>query len=322
MKTKRVNSQALIEAACCILFAVGIFYLVSSGKYLSYVTPRMKPYLYLTSVAMLLWAAASLAGLFRFQYRKRPAHCFLLLLPILLLALPHGEIGMSNLSGSAGLLTGTSIGGLAGAGGGGKIPGGATGAQPESSEADGNPDAAEDSVPAQTPGVSETPTPSVPQAGTAQRGDPGTSDAPAPDVYQSTNVYGELVALHGYDAKNKTITVSNDEFYNWVGACNTDLDQLEGFQITMTGAVFKDPSVFAENEFVPARLVMTCCVADLSPSGIVCNYDKASDLESDAWVTVTGTLYRGQYQGQEEPQIKVTSIKPAEPVKGYIFPYS
>ena len=142
------------------------------------------------------------------------------------------------------------------------------------------------------------------------------------DIYMSADVYGEPLALHGYDEVNRTITVRNDEFYEWLIAIFENLSKFEGYQITMTGAVYQDPALFAKNEFVPARLVMACCVADLAPCGVICVYDKADDLALDSWVTVTGTLHKGQYQGQDEPQIHVLSIVPAEPVEGYIFPYS
>lgn len=71
--------------------------------------------------------------------------------------------------------------------------------------------------------------------------------------------------------------------------------------------------------------MMSCCVADLSPAGITCEYDKAPELEAGSWVTVEGTLQVGQYEynGQQykEPQITVTKITPAEEVKDYIYPF-
>lgn len=66
----------------------------------------------------------------------------------------------------------------------------------------------------------------------------------------------------------------------------------------MTGQVYKNTPVMADNEFVPARLVMACCVADLSPCGLFCTYGNVSELESDSWVTVTGILYGEQYKGR------------------------
>ncbi len=268
-----------------------MLYLLWSDKYLSYVTPRMKPYLYFTAIVMGLWAAASMKALFRTGYRRRTGRYFVLLIPVILLFLPHKEMGMSNLSGSTGLLTGSAIG----------IASGLNEAAPS------------DTAPIEGP---ELIRPVDPEEDMPEQRTEGT------DIYMSTNAYGDPIPLHGYDEAARTITVSNDEFYPWLGEFFTHLDKFEGFQVTITGAVYRDSAGFAEDEFVPARLVMTCCVADLAPCGVICKYDKSDELELDLWVTVTGTLQRGQYQGQDEPQIHVLSIVPAEPVEGYIFLYS
>lgn len=290
MKSHRVNTQAVMEAGCFILFGAAMLYLLRSGKYLSYVTPRMKPYLYFTIIVMGIWAVVSMKGLFQIVYRKRTSRYFILLIPVMMLFLPHKEMGISNLSGSTGLLTGSAIGTVS---------------------------ELKETVPSETTPAEKTelPEPIFPD------GDVPAQRSEGADVYMSVDAYGEPLALHGYDEVNRTIIVSNDEFYEWLIAIFENLDEFEGYQIIMTGAVYQDPSVFAKNEFVPARLVMACCVADMTPCGVICVYDKVDDLEPDSWVTVTGTLHKGQYQGQDEPQIHVLSIVPAEPVEGYIFPY-
>lgn len=76
------------------------------------------------------------------------------------------------------------------------------------------------------------------------------------------------------------------------------------------------------NEFVPARLLMWCCSADLSPCGIICESEKAPELEEDTWVNVTGVIHIGKYQGEDEPQIHVTSVSPADkPKEEYVYPW-
>ena len=290
MRRKSINSQAVIEAACFILFGAAMLYLLYSGRYLSYVTPRMKPYLYFTAIVTGIWAAASIKGMHGTVYRKRTGRYCVLLIPVILLLLPHEGMGVANLSGSTGLLTGSAIGSI--------------------SEADST--APSDTAPP------EEPEPVQPEP-TAE--DPPEQETAEDDVYMSTNVYNDPIPLHGYDGINRMIIVNNDEFYLWLGEFFMHLESFEGFQVTMTGAVYRDPVDFAWDEFVPARLVMSCCVADLAPCGLICKYDKTEELVDNTWVTVTGTLQRGQYQGQDEPQLQVISIVPAEPVKGYIFPY-
>lgn len=299
MKRKIVNHQAVIETACFVLFGITMLCLLCSGQYLSYVTPRMAPYLCFTAVVMGVWAVVSLKGLFQIVYKKRTGHYFILLIPVMLFLLPHQGMEVANLSGTTGLLTGSAIG----------SPVEPTETMPSDQ---GSVIQTEEPEPMQGPSSPEPPSEEI----------ISEQESPSSDVYMSINVYGEPLALHGYDGENRTITVSNEEFYDWLCELFLNMEKLEGFQVTMTGAVYKDPALFAENEFVPARLVMSCCVADLAPCGVVCQYDKADELEYNSWVTVTGTLHRGQYQGQDEPQIQVETIVPAEPVEGYLFPYA
>lgn len=275
---KRINLQAFLEFICFLFFALLIFYLTVSGRYLSYVTPKMAPFLYFASAVMLIWAVSKIPGLFLPQHRVRAAHCLVLIIPILLLLSPHSQVNASGMS--AGYLGG----GLTGATGGVS----STGAKVDRTQ--GN--AAGNSAPA---------------------------DGSAADKQEDDSIvkqYGLALSEDG------SIQVSDKLFYPWITEIFTNMNKYEGVEITIKGFVFKDAETMATNEFVPARLLMWCCSADLSPCGIVCEYDKASELKEDAWVTVTGVIHIGQYQGQDEPQITVTSVSPADkPKEEYVYPW-
>ena len=116
-----LEQPALAEISCYLAFAGLWLYLVRSGRYLSYVTPKLAPYLCFSAAVMVVWALSSLGRVFRIQYRKHIAHCFVLAIPLLLLLLPHDTVGLRDISDSAGLLNGSMVSG-AQAGGGG-IPG-------------------------------------------------------------------------------------------------------------------------------------------------------------------------------------------------------
>ena len=74
-----------------------MLYLVRSGRYLSYVTPKLAPYLCFSAAVMVVWALSSLGRVFRIQYRKHIAHCFVLAIPLLLLLLPHDTVAQRYL---------------------------------------------------------------------------------------------------------------------------------------------------------------------------------------------------------------------------------
>ncbi|HBC93948.1 MAG TPA: TIGR03943 family protein, partial [Pelotomaculum sp.] len=98
MQARAFNPQIFLELLCYSTFGGLMFHLVDSEKYLSYVTPRMKPYLYFTAIVMLIWACVGLGRLFRPQHKIRSAHCFVLVFPILLLLLPHNPLSTADLS--------------------------------------------------------------------------------------------------------------------------------------------------------------------------------------------------------------------------------
>lgn len=324
MQARAFNPQIFIEVLCYSVFAWLIFHLVNSGKYLSYVTPRMEPYLYFTAIVMLIYAAAGLGRMFRPQYKVRAAHCFVLAIPILFMVLPHNPISTADLSGRyiGGNPFSNSLGqntySTADQQGSGFNT---TTNEPEKSGVDpvGNPspviendlssiDAApaEDTVPIED-NVSDV------------------ADAAIPDIPEVTAEGEYASGLPGLDLKNKKITVANDDFGVWISEIYENMEKYEGFQIKMTGFVFKDPEIFAKNEFVPARLMMACCAADLAPVGFLCKYDKASELKTDSWVTVEGKLFMGKYTDGDaeynDPQISVTKVVSAEEVEGYVYPY-
>jgi putative membrane protein len=304
MRARVFNPQVFLELVCYLSFSVLTFYLVSGGKYLTYVTPRMAPYLYFTAVVMLLWAGVSAFRLFRPQNRVRVAHCLVPAIPILLLLLPHSALSAADLSynyagGNAFVGPGATVSSIGG--GAPASPAAANGNAPVQAQGGAN------SQSAASGGLPD-------DAGQATDG-----EIPAPQPANGAG--GDPANAPTANATAPLIEVGDDEFYTWLNELYMDPDFYEGRRIAVTGFVFKDPEVLGADEFVPARLGMTCCVADLVPYGLVCKYDKAGELEADAWVRVEGVIQIGEYEGMAEPQIAVTSIAPADPVEGYIYPF-
>lgn len=318
MRVRAFNPQIFLEVLCYCSFGGVMLYLVSSGKYLSYVTPRMEPYLCFSAIVMLIWACVGLSRLFRPQHRVRSAHCFVLAIPILLLLLPHSPLSTSDLTGD--YIGGSTFSGQASQYGTPRkqAPSGAAGLNPATSAPTEEPVESTARPTDDPPAIigNDLPPEDTQPADSA--------DAASPDA-QSVSADKNSVNLPGLDVANKKIVVSNDYFGMWLSQIYLNMKKYEGYTVVITGYVFKDPEVLEEDEFVPARLMMSCCVADLAPAGLLCKYDKVSELEKDSWVTVEGTLFIGQreYYGQEndDPQIKVTKITPAKAVEGYVYPY-
>ncbi|MCB2292705.1 TIGR03943 family protein [Clostridium algoriphilum] len=123
------------------------------------------------------------------------------------------------------------------------------------------------------------------------------------------------------EMKENTIVVSDNNFGKWTEEISNNMAKYEGKKIELTGLVFKADG-FKDNEFVPARLMMTCCAADLVPVGLLAHYDKAKDLKQDTWIIVKGTIKLLEYNGEKSPIIITESIKNTEkPKKEYVYPF-
>ena len=287
-KAKAFNPQIFLELLCYCVFGGLMIYLARSEKYLFYVTPRMKPYLYFTAIVMGVWTVAGVGRLFRPQYRIRSAHCYILAIPAVLLALSNQPMSISDLSGY--FIGGTTLSGQANRG--------SYDASPENA-----------AFPADEPSSY-------------------SEDELFPIDSQITDDLPEeefSVVLSGLDEANRKIIVSDRDFSMWLTELYDNMKSYEGYTIIMTGYVFKDSELLNENEFAAARPMMSCCAADLAPAGLICQYDKASQLEANTWVTVEGILTIEQYEYEgtkyDDPQISVTKITPAEEVEGYIYPF-
>lgn len=324
MQAKEFNPQVFLEFLCYSFSAGLIAYLAASGKYLNYVTPRMEGYLYFTAAILLIWAAAGLRRMFRPQYRIRVAHCFVLVVPMVLLLLPHRQLSSSELAArysSGSTFTGISVQNeLSLSGNVGDfvaatvIPDSAAGGTTRSLEA-----TLENAIAQNVVSPTATAESKVMSVGTPLLGD--NSEAAQGESAVISGMQVNMSGLPGLDVENKKIVVDNDHFYSWINEIYLHMHEYEGFQVSMTGFVFKNPNTMEADEFVPARLTMSCCVADLMPSGLLCKYDKAADLTADSWVTVEGTVQLTKFRNFDDVRIHVTAVYPAEEVEGYIYPY-
>ncbi len=122
--------------------------------------------------------------------------------------------------------------------------------------------------------------------------------------------------------QNGVLIIDSSNFYECLGNIYTDLDKYKGTRVEVVGFVFKEDENFAENEFVPARLMMVCCAADMQPVGLLCQYDQTFQLEADSWVKVSGIIEETEFDGYTVPCIIAQNVESAEePDESYIYPY-
>jgi len=72
----------------------------------------------------------------------------------------------------------------------------------------------------------------------------------------------------------------------------------------LSGFVYKDPKL-AKNQFVISRFVITCCIVDATPIGIIVESPDAPNLKTDSWVEVEGLLQKRVIGGAD----KINSVQ-------------
>ncbi|MDO4720875.1 MAG: TIGR03943 family protein [Peptostreptococcaceae bacterium] len=146
--------------------------------------------------------------------------------------------------------------------------------------------------------------------------DPTAADF-APLDLPPSNSY---LPLSGLDEEEKFIFVTDEEFGAWYTELTAHGEAYDGYRIRIKGFIFKSPDFMKENEFMISRLLMTCCVADVAPGGIISVYEDSPSLAADDWYTLEGRLQIEKRTGYCIPRILVEELEAAEPVEGYAYP--
>lgn len=93
-----------------------------------------------------------------------------------------------------------------------------------------------------------------------------------------------------------------------------------GEEADVTGFVYRDDR-FAPGTFLLARYVVSCCVADASPVGLIVQAEEADSLAADQWVQITGRFEPGTFEEQEVPLLIAGEVTPTErPSQPYLYP--
>lgn len=123
------------------------------------------------------------------------------------------------------------------------------------------------------------------------------------------------------------VVVFNDMiYYKLLDDISSNLNYYKGKKVEITGFVFKDKS-FEKNQFVIARMMMTCCAVDAQVVGLMAQYDSAEALNNSEWVKIEGRIDSTMFKestsdkAEEMPLIIVEKIeRNQKPGNQYIYP--
>ncbi len=122
-----------------------------------------------------------------------------------------------------------------------------------------------------------------------------------------------------YDMTADVIKIAPEDYGIWYIDCMDKPDRYRGKVVEFTGMVLKSRE-FPKDYFVPGRMAMTCCEADMSFMGYLCKSDATKDLKTRQWVSVTAEI---GYEEQKDygglgPVLYARDIKPAQPINDVV----
>lgn len=128
--------------------------------------------------------------------------------------------------------------------------------------------------------------------------------------------------LSGLYEKSHEITVDDDDFGSWYDEIDHNAAKYDGYAITLTGFVSRDSTLNA-NQFRVSRQLMSCCILDMSPFGLVAEKSNIGEIQDHEWVRVRARVSRGNIgiPGYQHPGVvlHVISMQTAQAPTGYFY---
>lgn len=122
-----------------------------------------------------------------------------------------------------------------------------------------------------------------------------------------------------YDLQAPVIAIRPEHYGIWYIDCMDNTERYEGKVVEFTAMVLKSEN-FPKNYFVPGRMAMTCCEADMTFLGFICKAREARLLETGRWVHVKAKIAKEYWQdyGGEGPVLYAESVEPAQEIKDVV----
>ncbi len=118
-----------------------------------------------------------------------------------------------------------------------------------------------------------------------------------------------------------TIVINDQNYLSWVNEIYQNTSQYLGKKIIVTGFVYRQPEL-KEGEFILARLLMTCCAADVQTVGFRCSYSNEKNLQARQWLKIEGELGITKSAPTELPLIRIERMQlMTKPKNEYLYPY-
>ena len=122
-----------------------------------------------------------------------------------------------------------------------------------------------------------------------------------------------------YDINADVIEIKPADYGIWYIDCMDQPERYKGKTVEFTAMVLKSPK-FPKGQFVPGRMAMTCCEADMTFLGFMCKWKDGEKYKTKEWVKVrakVGVEYQRDYHG-EGPVLYAENVEKAAEIKDIV----
>lgn len=140
----------------------------------------------------------------------------------------------------------------------------------------------------------------------------------------STKGFNTSAPLISSDSSAQIFETESQErnILQWLKLFNyqDDITEFVGQEASVVGFVYFDDRLGADQFFV-SRFVVSCCAADGFAIAMPVRWEKAPELQQDAWVVVRGTIESVDIDGVRTPMIVAEAVEATDiPAQPYLFP--
>ena len=122
-----------------------------------------------------------------------------------------------------------------------------------------------------------------------------------------------------YDINADVIQIKPEDYGIWYIDCMDQPERYKGKTVEFTAMVLKSPK-FPKGQFVPGRMAMTCCEADMTFLGFMCKWKDAEKYKTKEWVKVCAKVdveYQRDYHGVG-PVLDAENVEKAAEIKDIV----
>lgn len=123
---------------------------------------------------------------------------------------------------------------------------------------------------------------------------------------------------HSNNEKTVLLKLDSSNYTDFLKNCHENIDEFVGTKISITGYVYRMKD-FNENQFVIARTMLLPSNHKAVVVGILAECDSIKDFEDYSWVSCSGTIQKGYYNG-DMPVVHIETInKSSPPEEEYVY---